>query len=86
MIDRLHSVSWAARNYSVWVKISNAATMVIGSALLIGAMIFYTKTFILLLNGYNLFGLMIGAGLAYFTKGRTLYIVKSLCEEAVRMK
>lgn len=32
--------------------------------MLIGCTIYYSKTFILLLNGYNIFGLLIGAGLA----------------------
>lgn len=51
--------------------------------LIIGATIFFSKTYILFLNGYNLFGFLIGFGLAYYNKGLTIFIVKSLCEEAV---
>ncbi|CAD8186208.1 unnamed protein product [Paramecium octaurelia] len=81
--DRLHSITWAAKNYIVWLKITNAGALIIAAILIIGTAIFFSKTFILLLNGYNLFGFLIGFGLAYYNKGLTIFIVKTICEEAL---
>lgn len=79
----MHSITWAAKNYIVWLKITNAGALIIAAILIIGTAIFFSKTFILLLNGYNLFGFLIGFGLAYYNKGLTIFIVKTICEEAV---
>lgn len=72
-------MTWAARNYMIYLKITNAGSAVLLAFTFLGATLYLFKTDVNPLVDFNgIFGILFGIGLAFLIKGMTVGSIISI--------
>lgn len=80
--DRLHKMTWAARNYMIYLKTTNAGTACLLAFTFMGCALYVIKGDINPLFDFTgAFGLILGIGMAFLLKGMTIAAVINISKQ-----
>lgn len=83
--DHVSSIAWAARNYMIYLKVTNAGAMVLLCFVTCGCIMYYAGNTANLFHGVlGLVGLLMGIGLAHLIKAINACAVINMAKTYVR--